>query len=639
LAALGCWTAGVALCLTAFRVLAASGEGEDPVLYVGDRQPDKRFYDGLLPHAVGVHSVQVFRANRSQAPEGGLQGWTYNHAPMLAYWRGRFWLQYLSNPKEEHNAPGRTLITSSKDGYHWDPPRVAFPVIYLPEIEWRGYRIPQGTPAVMHQRMGFYVAPNGRLLTIGFYSYCPNPRVGPNNGQGIGRVVREIYPDGNFGPIYFIRYNRHAGWDESNTPWFPFYKTSPDSGFIAACDSLLANRLVRLQWWEMEQVYDDSFYTFIPPPGEVVKALCFFHRADGAVVALWKGQRSALSFDEGRTWTPLLRNSTLLDCNAKVWGQRTDDGRYALVYNHSATRRNRFPLVVITGEDGHRLSDMLCVVGEVPPVRYQGLHKNPGPQYIRGIVEGNGDPPGQHLWVTYSMSKEDIWVSRIHVPIAGVEQEKVEETFDGITMVGDLTRWNLYMPQWAPTEIAEDPEGRHGRVLRLVDEEPYDYAVAERVFPETDRAEVRFEVNLVSLGHANLEIEVQSQRGERPLKLRLDSEFLSVDIGKVENVEPIPIRTGCWYTVKLMIDCAQSKYRLELAGDGAAHRREVPFARPVKSVGRLVFRTGPWRGDVRLAVLDGEPGTPGIDQEDLPGADFKVAPSVFLIDDIVAGPS
>ena len=61
----------------------------------------------------------------------------------------------------------------------------------------------EGTPAVMHQRMGFYVAPNGRLLTLGFYSYRPNPRVGPNLGQGLGRVVREVYRDGQLGTDLF----------------------------------------------------------------------------------------------------------------------------------------------------------------------------------------------------------------------------------------------------------------------------------------------------------------------------------------------------------------------------------------------------------------------------------------------------
>ena len=51
----------------------------------------------------------------------------------------------------------------------------------------------------MHQRMAFYVAPNGKLLAFGHY--------GGNNGDGIGRVVREVKNDFNFGPIYFIRIN------------------------------------------------------------------------------------------------------------------------------------------------------------------------------------------------------------------------------------------------------------------------------------------------------------------------------------------------------------------------------------------------------------------------------------------------
>jgi MtaA/CmuA family methyltransferase len=102
--------------------------------------------------------------------------------------------------------------------------------------------------AVMHQRMGFYVAPNGRLLTLGFYGYCETPQHSPNAGNGLGRVVREIRADGSFGPIHFIRYNRHAGFNESNTS-YPFYTTSQDAGVLEACNALLADkkRLARLK--------------------------------------------------------------------------------------------------------------------------------------------------------------------------------------------------------------------------------------------------------------------------------------------------------------------------------------------------------------------------------------------------------
>ena len=53
-----------------------------------------------------------------------------------------------------------------------------------------------------------------------------------------------------------------------------------------------------------------------------------------------------------------------------------------------------------------------------------------GQQYIRGIEEGNGDPPGDYLWNTYSMNKEDLWVTRTQLPIRGTVDEHVNEDFE-----------------------------------------------------------------------------------------------------------------------------------------------------------------------------------------------------------------
>ncbi|MHC4387213.1 MAG: hypothetical protein ACYSX1_01245, partial [Planctomycetota bacterium] len=72
----------------------------EPIKYVGDVFCDKHYYDGRLRYAIGVHSYQAMRANRTKPPEGGMVGWTYCHQPYLCYWKGRFYLQYLSNLKE-----------------------------------------------------------------------------------------------------------------------------------------------------------------------------------------------------------------------------------------------------------------------------------------------------------------------------------------------------------------------------------------------------------------------------------------------------------------------------------------------------------------------------------------------------------
>ncbi len=81
----------------------------------------------------------------------------------------------------------------------------------------------------MHQRMGFYVASNGRFLTMGFY--------GGNDGHGIGRVVREIRENNTLGPIYFIRPNDN--WQGKRL--YPLYTTASDEGFVEACEAFLCD--------------------------------------------------------------------------------------------------------------------------------------------------------------------------------------------------------------------------------------------------------------------------------------------------------------------------------------------------------------------------------------------------------------
>jgi len=606
----------------------------EPIKYVGGIQCDKRYYDGRLRYAIGVHNYQALRANRTKPPEGGMIGWTYNHQPYLCYWQGRFYLQYLSNLAGEHVPPGRTLLMTSQDGLNWSNPRVLFPQYALPQINGRypdlGHvKLPAGTFSVMHQRMGFYIAPDGRLLTLAFYSFCPTPFRGPNNGQGLGRVVREVYQDGTFGPIYFIRYNRHAGWNEKNTN-YPFYRESPDSGFIKACDDLLANTLMTQQWQE-EDMADDGF--FATGVEDVLKAFSWCTRPDGTIVGVWKHRDAALSPDKGQSWTEIGKNRSLMACGAKTWIQQTDDGRYALVYNHSATEANRFPMTVMTSDDAHVFDGLLCLNGECPPMRFFGMHKNYGTQYFRGIVEGNGNPPGDHLWNTYSVNKEDIWVSRTPVPVRGTVDGHFSQDFEKVGDESDLGLWNLYVPQWAPISIVEDPAKPGNQCLELRDEEPYDYAIAQRAFPESSRVSVEFKIYVSKVGTSFLYMEVQDKSGYRPMSLRFDDQFLMMDRFDVDP-DALAIQMGKWYHVRIELDCEEQEYSLYV--NGKEIHDDIEFARTdeVQSVERLVLRTGPWRGDVRQFMMEGEPATKAIFVEDLYGTDDRSPLSVYLIDDV-----
>ena len=59
--------------------LALSVSAQDRVHYTGTELSNPTCHDGQLSPVVGVHNIQVMRANREHpAPDNG-NGWTYNH--------------------------------------------------------------------------------------------------------------------------------------------------------------------------------------------------------------------------------------------------------------------------------------------------------------------------------------------------------------------------------------------------------------------------------------------------------------------------------------------------------------------------------------------------------------------------------
>ena len=178
---------------------------QDRIHYTGKELSNPTYHDGQLSPVVGVHNIQLVRANREHPEASNGNGWTYNHQPMLAYWNGQFYYQYLADPSDEHVPPSQTFLMTSKDGYQWTNPEIVFPPYKVPDgytKESRPGMQAKDLIAIMHQRVGFYVSKSGRLITMGNYGVALDKKDDPNDGNGIGRVVREIKKDGSFGPIY-----------------------------------------------------------------------------------------------------------------------------------------------------------------------------------------------------------------------------------------------------------------------------------------------------------------------------------------------------------------------------------------------------------------------------------------------------
>lgn len=585
----------------------------DLIRYIGGKSANTDYHDGQLRPVVGTHNYQVFRANRTRPELADDWGWTYNHAPMMAYWNGKFYLEYLSNPESEHVPPGHTLLTVSEDGNHWEKPKVIFPAVKIPTGVYHNpdaSELPRDSYAVMHQRMGFYEAPNGKFLVLGFYGICPTYRVHPNDGKGIGRVVREIDRDGSWGPIYYLRYNLHAGWNETNTE-FPFYRTSPDPAFIEACEALLSDRLVTMQWWE-EDRSTDGFYTIAGG-----KASSTYRLPDGRVIAVFKSSKAAVTEDDGKTWSKLHDVPSFIMAGAKVWGQQTADSKYALVYNPTPTGKYRWPLAMVTSEDGLSFDHMSVIHGDVSPMRFSGHYKDYGPQYIRGIEAGSQTPTGSEMWLTYSVNKEDIWVSRVPVPVELRVEKPVRDIFDDMPAGGYVKGWNIYSCQWAQVSVEPFPSPDN-KSLKLHNKDPYDYSKAVRVFPECRKVRIQFKFLAVQSDTGQLQFEVCDYKGTFPLRLIVDTDgWIKVQHGGLHKV--IAYKPDTWYEVVMDIDTVKQRYELNI---GDFHKAFSFFA-PVLSVERLVFRTGGYRKEPNI-------DSP-LDFDDLPGADDPVEEAVFYI--------
>ncbi len=591
-----------ALVLATTSLAPAAATATPPFVFTGAERAESTADGGLRP-VVGVQNIQIYRANRTHPANTDKLGHTYFHQPMLAWWRGRFYVEFLSNPVGEHQGAGSTWLTSSADGVAWDEPRVIFPPFTLPD----------GTPTLAHQRMGFYVAPDGRLLALAFYGKAPEP----NDGTGIGRAVREVHADGSLGPIYFIRLNAKQPF-ANFTPPYPLYTAAADRGFVAACDALLANKLMTAQWWEEDQLDDSGFYTIKG------KALSFVHRPDGAVLGVWKNALVALTRDEGRTWSEKQFGINLPNNASKYALTRTGDGRFALFLN--PTNRLRFPLAVMTSDDCEHFAQLLTVHGETPDQRFAGNFKNLGPQYVRAIAEGNGTPPdhAQATWVTYSVNKEDIWIARVPTPITGAVATPVADNFDRDAVGALPSGWNVYSPLWAPVRVV-DAAGAAGHALELRDEDPYDYARATRVFPVTHGLKAAFKI-LPRQTNARLEIELTDARGNRQLLLALGEDgrvWVSHEGVWTDNGA---YRAGEWLAIAYDASPKPTSDRGDLLLNGQpATPRAIGPTEATTSVERLSFRTGA----ARPRPFGGR---------DLPGADEKAPAASFLIDDVTLTP-
>ena len=331
-------------------------------------------------------------------------------------------------------------------------------------------------------------------------------------------------------------------------------------------------------------------------------------------MGLWKHALTSISSDGGNTWRfPAKRAHGFVNSNAKIWGQRLSDGTYATVYNPA---EYRWPLAISLSKDGLEYTTLNLINGEVTPERHWGLYKSYGPQYTRGILEGNGTPKDGNLWITYSNNKEDMWVACVQVPVKLEATEHAAGGFDKYKKLADMTDWNLYSPLWAPVKL-------DGEWLTMSDKDPYDYARVEKVIPATKELTVEFDVKAMQNDHGQLNIEFLDAKGNMCSRIVLDS------------AATMKVKGGARYGGMLKHYDANRAYHVKavLSVDGHVGTYYVDgkkvtsrmFDTPVDAITRIVFRTGNLfdKPDIETPA-DQYVDMPRADEED-PMATFAIA--------------
>lgn len=357
---------------------------------------------GGLPIAPGLETYTVVRSDREHPELAEGLGWTFQHHPDIAAWHGRLYVGWNSCARDEDTWPSRELYSSSRDGKTWAKPQEMFP---------------QGASTPL--RMYFYNAANGRMLVIAGLR-LNHEKTGERTKGPL--VVRELGSDHSLGKVFTLQPPAEPA---PNQP--PAFSTSTDREFVQACKHLLADRLFLLQ---------QDYGRLLPPPQRMKwndpklwdgdarlkkdaedfgKAMCFFERKDGAIVGIGKKRWVTISHDGGRSWDQPVRPASFISNMGKVWGQKTSNGRYVLIYNPDLERR--WPLAMLTSDDGITFRDPHALHGELPARQYDGKAKDSGASYHRGLNKWNSDGSWKDdaLWMVYSLNKEEIRVMRVPV--------------------------------------------------------------------------------------------------------------------------------------------------------------------------------------------------------------------------------
>ncbi len=137
----------------------------------------------------------------------------------------------------------------------------------------------------------------------------------------------------------------------------------------------------------------------------------WFRRSDGTIVMVFRTKNeidrlwASISADNGESWSQPVETN-FRDSTARFSAGNLPDGTAFLITNPGA-HLVRNPLTIALSRDGITFDRAYVVRGEPTSMRWEGLHKLDGWQYPSALAWKG------HLYIVYSINKEDVGVTRI----------------------------------------------------------------------------------------------------------------------------------------------------------------------------------------------------------------------------------
>jgi hypothetical protein len=338
---------------------------------------------------------------------------TWNHHQHILYLNGVLYAIWDTQIRDENAAGQHAVLRRSDDqGDSWTPIEQLFPPLA------RNVPASDPYPETRFQTFsGIAIVDNVAYAVTDVADWSTAGKRKAKPRRKVGRMCRSIAHDGTLGEVFWLLAT--APKPVQGFPTFP----AGDPALIAKIEDYFRQPGQEIQLDFAPRAHPDSDDNHVmaePVPSYQLEngAWVRLYRDSGARGAktlkeeeATKSRRIYASFstDGAKNWTSPTRTS-FPDACARANAGKLPDGQFYIINNALplATKQGGRSLLAISlSRDGLNFDRMAVIRFIPPPPRFEGRSKAIGYAYPHSVIVG------EHLWVIYSVNKEDIEMARI----------------------------------------------------------------------------------------------------------------------------------------------------------------------------------------------------------------------------------